>query len=694
MSDGEPPGADESDGNRSGRWADPPRLKDVPGGADESAVVDRLSGRPRLNWDAVTDAGGTRNEVDRGAPSRPNADRSSFQFDLGGALARLAGDGRAPESAPTSTPPNDQEPSSLEAFPPVAEPFVDRAAEPFVAPPSPRPPSPSSLTRRIEPMTHEPVMREPSPPPATPFPSFEEPTPPQDYPRRVPGTHFEPRAQPVPEPVPEIREATPSDAIPQPVARSSVFDDFPAGGVPSTAPSLPNAPPGTSPAIVPVLPAANPMAPPPVVAPVSNAPSTPEINALRSAQLRAGKQQRRGRMFGRSLLAFVVIGGLIAAALVFGRSILFDTSWDAQLTPVVNEIEAARGAEFDRTVPLETLAESDFGARLRTMTIGDAWGDRVPEWRALGLATGVVTIDTVDVTLAQTASAVYDAESDTIYLRAGVAETEARADLRTALEQAFDQQARTSAEADTEGDAGDTDADDANPVDGEGAVAGADGFTGVSALSEIAARAVDAALRTGPEGLDLPLGTESLPIPIGYELAAVDLLGEPIIVAAGVNPDTLPPDSPYPDVIVSALDDSPVLAADGVMREGDVALGPPVALGTDDWSLVWRTRLPEPSVTTMIQHVSADSYLAVDRNGTTCFVGVFDTRDEASHGALFAALQSWVASAPAASQAAVVSLDATRLQLEACDPGAERGLAPNPGVVASLIERQRQRLAP
>jgi hypothetical protein len=400
-------------------------------------------------------------------------------------------------------------------------------------------------------------------------------------------------------------------------------------------------------------------------------------------------------MFGRSLLAFVVIGGLIAAALVFGRSILFDTSWDAQLTPVVNEVEAARGAEFDHTVPLETLSVPEFGERLRTMTIGDAWIDRVPEWRALGLATGVVTTESVDVTLAQTTSAIYDAESDAIYQRSGVAEADARADLRVALERAFDHQTRaTAAATGAQADVGNTDVDDSNAADAETAVARTVGFTGISPLPVIAARAVDAAIVAATEGIELPEGTESLPIPIGYEVAAVDLLGEPILLAAGVNPDTLPSDAPYPDVIITALDDAPVLTPGGVMREGDVALAPPAALGADDWSLVWSTRLPEPTVISMTESITADSYVPLDRNGTTCFVGVFSTTDETATGALVAALQAWAASSPVASEAAATTLDATRVQLEACDPGAEAGVTANLGVVASLIDRQRQRLTP
>ena len=90
MGDGEHAGAGEPvDEPGSKRPVEGRRLKDLLGGADDTDVLDGLTGRPRLNWDAVTDTGGA--PTDRGTPARPPADERSFQFDLGGALARLAG---------------------------------------------------------------------------------------------------------------------------------------------------------------------------------------------------------------------------------------------------------------------------------------------------------------------------------------------------------------------------------------------------------------------------------------------------------------------------------------------------------------------------------------------------------------------------------------------------------------------------
>ena len=64
-------------------------------GADNQTVHDAIGARPRLNWSPVTDGGG-------GAATESAEERSSFHFDLGGALARL---GDQPPGSPGDTRP-------------------------------------------------------------------------------------------------------------------------------------------------------------------------------------------------------------------------------------------------------------------------------------------------------------------------------------------------------------------------------------------------------------------------------------------------------------------------------------------------------------------------------------------------------------------------------------------------------------
>ena len=167
---------------------------------------------------------------------------------------------------------------------------------------------------------------------------------------------------------------------------------------------------------------------------------------------------------------------------------------------------------------------------------------------------------------------------------------------------------------------------------------------------------------------------ETLPVPIAYEVAAIDILGEPILVAAGVERSALVPGAPYPASIIEALDDRPIDTASGLLQPGEVSLADPVALGIDDWSLVWGARLPQSTVDGLVGQVVADSYRPIERTGIVCFVGVFQTSDEAAGAAVLTALQSWAANAPVSTQAVATSLGATRVELQACDPGAGRAI--------------------
>jgi hypothetical protein len=750
--------------------------------ADESGVHDGIGTRQRLTWNSVTDTGGSRPDVDPGRD-----DRSSFRFDLGGALARLAGDDvasspdqpdlRSTDGEPTGDHQAEPEPEPLtgrsapitqpapfesapvalavsddrdpvapevpaarhdvvpaarpdvpapapDVFPaarpdvPAPAPDVFPAARPDVPAPAPdvfpaaRPDVPAAVPNVFD--EAQPLVAAAAPPAPSPAPDGLPPNQPAartesvttEYPRRVPGTHLESQLRSEPAAVPSIQESTPVDEPLRPHQRQSVFDDtirsrepsLPPSGtsgsptLPSaaSAPTLPSGPSGPSapssgaalalsnvPAggALPTLPASNPAAPPPVVESVSSAPSTNDITALRSAQLRASKQQRQGKLFARSLLAFVLLGGVLGAALVFGRSLLFTTEWDAALTPIVNQVELARGQEFDETVPLTVVPAAEFGDRLQAMTIGDQWADLVPQWRALGLSVGEVTTETVGAALAESTSAMYDPSTDTIYQMEGVDPIVAAPDLRVALEAAFDHQIGAVRSGPTESDDG----------------VAAPGFTGVSSLESIATRAVDALLVSGRVDERRP-ANEALPIPIAYELAAVDVLGEPILAATGVDPAVMTIGSAYPLGLGDVLSDAPATTTSGLLQPGELSLAEPRALGTDDWSLVWGTRLPQSTVDRLVELVVADSYRPVDRGGVVCVVGVFQTQDEPTGTAVLAAMSTWAANSPVGSQALATSLGPNRVQIEACDPGVDGGLAANPGVVDALLDRQQNRL--
>jgi hypothetical protein len=228
------------------------------------------------------------------------------------------------------------------------------------------------------------------------------------------------------------------------------------------------------------------------------------------------------------------------------------------------------------------------------------------------------------------------------------------------------------------------------------------GLLGVSPPQEILEGAVkhylshrETATASGPD--DAPAvgagPSSALPLPIEYELAAVDGLGEALLAAAGVDPSTVHFGTPYPEDLGAALDDGARPTPSGALQVGDRSLAPPAALGVDDWSLVWGSRLPQSTVDQLASILVADSFRPIDRAGVICAVAVFETANPTDTAAVLAAMQTWAAGSPAGAQTAVAQLSDTRVQLSSCDPGAEAAGVPQPGNVDALINRQLTRLA-
>jgi hypothetical protein len=185
----------------------------------------------------------------------------------------------------------------------------------------------------------------------------------------------------------------------------------------------------------------------------------------------------------------------------------------------------------------------------------------------------------------------------------------------------------------------------------------------------------------------------ALPLPIEYQMAAIDDLGEALLSSAGVDPTTARFGAPYPDNVGAALDDHANPTASGALQVGDRSLAPAVALGVDDWSLVWGSRLPQATVDQLASIVVADSFRPIDRAGLTCAISVFETANPTDAATVLAAMQTWAAASPAAAQATATQLADTRIQLSSCDPGADAATSALPGDVDAVINRQLTRLA-
>jgi hypothetical protein len=638
--------------------------------ADDHRVNDRASDGTRLSWESVTE------DMPAPAPGTSAGEERpvSFQFDLGSALQRLGapGDdspGSAPfqPSAPLEPLPqrttSAQAPSAPVSQPPIADlPVRNRGATQAASSPTadvqaPEVPIPAVTTRDSEtPISRRMPDELPTRRQAPAGSVFDSVAP-------APTLPATPQMTPRPAPAAVAPAAAPQPTLPP--AAASV-------AAPAMAPTIP---PGALPTLPPSAPALSPV----VTAPIETAPSTPDLNALRSAQLRAKKQQSKGKMLSRSLLAFVLIGVAAGGALLFGRDYLFSVDWDRSLTPIVDQIQLERGQEFDHAVGLIIEQPDAYAETVSELVLGAEWPSRLPAWRALGLVGGDATASSVAAALATNVSAVYEPGADVIYRLAGATDV---APLRIALEEAWVAQRGV----DPAASGGDVEPAAADPTDA--------GLLGTSSVESIVRRAVDRAALEAQTGQPMAgvVAGSGLPLPIAYELQVGGELGTALLATADLSPTTFEFGMPFPETLVDALDDTPSRAVPPVLREGDIAADPPVALGVDDWGLVWGAKLPASSVDRMTEVLQRDVYRTFTRGTASCFVAVFETDTQPRGSLLLSALVGWSSNSPAQAQAVATQLTPTSVQLEACDPGIEAPV-PDASSVDGVIARQIARLS-
>jgi hypothetical protein len=217
------------------------------------------------------------------------------------------------------------------------------------------------------------------------------------------------------------------------------------------------------------------------------------------------------------------------------------------------------------------------------------------------------------------------------------------------------------------------------------------GVVGVSSPEAIASHAIDRALLAG--SIAIPeLGEDvQTPLPVRYERLAIDTLGVPGLESASVDPPPDFGDSSPPD-LVQAVSQSPTRAAIGLLPNDAVALGEPVALGAEGWRLIWQSRLPARTVNQLGPLLLTDAYQPVMLGSSSCFFAVLETRDAEDGATLLASMNSWAAGAPTESAAIASQVSPTRVEIQACDPGAGVVQTLNSESVTSLLRLQLERL--
>jgi hypothetical protein len=109
------------------------------------------------------------------------------------------------------------------------------------------------------------------------------------------------------------------------------------------------------------------------------------------AALKQAKAARARSGAGGVALFFtlLVLVGLIAGAIIFGRPYLFPDEWEDTARPYGEAVETARGAEFAEPITVQRRAADVYATSMATQIVGP-WESELPTWRSFGLINGTV----------------------------------------------------------------------------------------------------------------------------------------------------------------------------------------------------------------------------------------------------------------------------------------------------------------
>jgi hypothetical protein len=609
----------------------------------------RSSRLPSLAWESVVDD-------DPVSPDHPSApEPSPFGAD---ATTPLIAPAPIAEHSRTATPP---EPAPLPAD--VAPAAIPSAPIPPMSMPLPSASSPieeitfTPLTLDIEPILLAPAARTatveqrsaPAPEPVT-RPAPEPAVRPASDPAVRPASELAPErprsvmiGPPAVSAPPDVTAAEPSNEIPTIVEATPVPDVAPLVDAPFEAgPRLPRTQPETAPA---------------AVAPV-------HVHVAPTTTLPVRRHRKKTRRGFKLAFTLVVLGAVVAAAVVFGRPYLFPGEWDVDTRPFADAIETASGLSFGEPIVLGTETPEAFSTRMVGELAGE-WADDQPAWRALGLLTGTATPLTVEVQLADWQSAVYSTEDGQVYRREGAADVAVAGAVAVAL---LDQVYRWSiGQADRTLD---------------------DRVLTLAAVRRQADAIVANSILAEPVAPVVPTVVPFVPPVLGYQVLAPAVFAE-----FGVD------DAERPLAGIGAggpgplRSEAPAMAPSPMMIGTDTLVGSPQARDRSFWFLVFAGLLDPTSAYRASEAVVESAVSVADRSGSTCVYSTFAGGDVAQTATLRTALETWSATAPAAFGATFAVLGDGTLQLVSCDPGAGSEQPLRLGVAQELIAWRTAELA-
>jgi hypothetical protein len=329
---------------------------------------------------------------------------------------------------------------------------------------------------------------------------------------------------------------------------------------------------------------------------------------------------------------------------------------------------------FLHTVGLVTQPDDEFHRTVMRLTIGDAWLERVPRGVRSAWSPGDPTADGIAADVAAGRLAIYDPAVDRIYMPESrtprsprpISDSRSRTPTTPSWDKSRSRPRRRSS------------------------------IAGISSTDVLAQRSVDRLPRRR-DACRAPNRScrqaTKLPLPIAYELLATDALGEAVLLAAGADPATSRRSRPTSRACCPRCSSTGrSLRRRRRSRSANVrSASRPRSAPTTGRSSGAPGLPPSPSISSFRWSSPTPTRRSTAAGPRAC-PAVFEAGNPDQAGVLLVAMTTWVAGAPMGS-ASVTALSETRVQLIACDPGADAAVNAPIEAAAALVDRQLVRLA-
>ena len=365
-----------------------------------------------------------------------------------------------------------------------------------------------------------------------------------------------------------------------------------------------------------------------------------------------------------------MLGGLIAAAFVYGRPYLFPDDWDETTKPYAEAVEAVRGEPIVEPFAVVDDEVAVYNAGFDADYFGD-WETDVALWRAFGLADGQASAAGLSAQLTERPDVYYSLSDRQVHRLA--TPDQASTDPATAATVAaavLDQEYRWTlllGDSTIERDAL------------------------VRALVATESDRIQAASDIGGPLPPVATADVGLPVVLDHHLVA------PSLYAAIIGQPAVADESRLAELETFAAElpgsvDLP-LGTPAVLGEGEAPAGTALPMDRSFWYLVFASRMEAVTAHDFSQVLQSASLTAVRTSDlTTCWSAVFDVPSPDWGFALASSLSGWADASPAATAASVTAVSETAVQLRVCDPGVASATT-NPEAARSLLGYRAAELA-